>query len=340
MTDTDARRPVIKLVVPVFNEEAVLPVTAELFSEKLNELKRTCLISEDSGILYVDDGSSDGTWELIRGLTEKNQSFSGIRLSRNCGHQKALMAGMMEVRGSCDAAVTIDCDGQDDINALDSMIRAYLEGAEIVYGVRSSRDTDTFWKRSAAQGYYRLLSWLGGEVIYNHGDYRLVSARVLEELSRYTEVNLYLRGMFPLIGFKSTCVAYERQKRIKGESRYPVGRMLSLAMDGITSFSIRPVRIITGIGLFFALLSVLLLVYVLASFFSGHVVPGWSSSLCSISMIGGIQLISLGVIGEYIGKIYLETKRRPGYIVESRTDVPDGDVGGVKNEGVPSGNQK
>ena len=225
----------------------------------------------------------------------------------------------MEVKGLCDITISIDCDGQDDINAMDQMIDEYLNGAEIVYGVRNRRDTDTFFKRLTAQSYYKVLNKLGGEIIYNHADYRLVSSRVLNEFANFEEVNIFLRGMFPLVGFKSTCVYYERHKRLAGESRYPLVKMLALAFDGITSFSIKPIRFITGVGAFFALLSVVLIIYALVSFFTGNTVPGWSSNLISVCLIGGIQLISLGVIGEYIGKIYMETKHRPRYIIGERT---------------------
>jgi glycosyltransferase involved in cell wall biosynthesis len=273
----------------------------------------------ESRVLFINDGSKDSTWEIIQTLSSSDAVFEGISLSRNRGHQNALLAGLMEAKELCDITISIDCDGQDDINAMDQMVDEYLNGAEIVYGVRSKRDTDTFFKRFTAQTYYKLLNKMGGEIVYNHADYRLVSSRVLNEFANFEEVNIFLRGMFPLVGFKSTCVYYERHERLAGESHYPLSKMLALAFDGITSLSIKPIRFITGMGAFFALVSVVLIVYVLVSFFTGNTVPGWSSNLISVCLIGGIQLISLGVIGEYIGKIYLETKHRPRYIIGDRT---------------------
>lgn len=311
--------PELVIVVPCYNEEDVLPITASVFSRKIQELSLTGKISPASRVLFVNDGSRDRTWEIICSLAEESSVFTGISLSRNRGHQNALLAGLLEVKDSCDITISIDCDGQDDVNAMDQMVGEYLNGAEIVYGVRSRRDTDTFFKRFSAQSYYRLLNKLGGEIVYNHADYRLVSSHVLQEFSNYEEVNIFLRGMFPLVGFKSTCVFYERHERVAGESHYPLSRMLALALDGITSLSIKPIRFITGVGAFFAFVSLLLIAYVLISYFSGNTVPGWSSSLISVCLIGGIQLISLGVIGEYIGKIYLETKHRPRYIISDRT---------------------
>ena len=310
-------KPVLYIVVPCYNEEEVLPLTAPIFRAKLGQLIRDGSVSERSRILYVDDGSRDGTWRLITGLTE-DRHFAGVKLAGNVGHQRALLAGLMESMEDADITITIDCDGQDDIDAMDRMIDAYREGCEIVYGVRSDRSSDSLFKRATAQGYYRLLNKLGGEVIYNHADYRLVSSRVLRELSRFREVNLFLRGMFPLIGFKSTCVEYARHERMAGKSKYPLRRMLTLAFDGITSFSVRPIRFITGLGAATVVLSMVLIVYALISWATGRAVPGWSSSFIGTTLLGGIQLVSLGVIGEYVGRIYLETKGRPRYIVEER----------------------
>ena len=312
-------KPILYIVIPCYNEEKVLPITAPMFKGKIESLQNSGKVSMESRVLFINDGSKDSTWEIIQTLSSSDAVFEGISLSRNRGHQNALLAGLMEAKELCDITISIDCDGQDDINAMDQMVDEYLNGAEIVYGVRSKRDTDTFFKRFTAQTYYKLLNKMGGEIVYNHADYRLVSSRVLNEFANFEEVNIFLRGMFPLVGFKSTCVYYERHERLAGESHYPLSKMLALAFDGITSLSIKPIRFITGMGAFFALVSVVLIVYVLVSFFTGNTVPGWSSNLISMCLIGGIQLISLGVIGEYIGKIYLETKHRPRYIIGDRT---------------------
>ena len=312
-------KPILYIVIPCYNEEKVLPITAPMFKGKIESLQNSGKVSMESRVLFINDGSKDSTWEIIQTLSSSDAVFEGISLSRNRGHQNALLAGLMEAKELCDITISIDCDGQDDINAMDQMVDEYLNGAEIVYGVRSKSDTDTFFKRFTAQTYYKLLNKMGGEIVYNHADYRLVSSRVLNEFANFEEVNIFLRGMFPLVGFKSTCVYYERHERLAGESHYPLSKMLALAFDGITSLSIKPIRFITGMGAFFALVSVVLIVYVLVSFFTGNTVPGWSSNLISVCLIGGIQLISLGVIGEYIGKIYLETKHRPRYIIGDRT---------------------
>ena len=311
-------KPVLYVVIPCYNEEAVLPETAPVFKEKLSSLVKVGFISSLSRILFIDDGSRDRTWQILSCLCDSDPAISAVRLSRNRGHQNALFAGLMEAKNKADITISIDCDGQDDLDAMDEMIQAYLDGCEIVYGVRNDRSSDTLFKRSTAQSYYRLLNLLGGEVVYNHADYRLVSSRALEALAEFKEVNLFLRGMFPMIGFKSTCIGYKRRERVAGESKYPLSKMLSLAFDGITSFSVRPIRIITGIGIATVLLSLLLIIYALVSWSTGYVVPGWASIFITITLLGGIQLISLGVIGEYIGKIYMETKGRPRYIVEER----------------------
>ena len=323
MKTMDQTRPVLYIVTPCYNEEAVLPKTAPLFRKKLSSLIDRGLVSAPSRILFVDDGSRDRTWEIISGLCDTDPVFSALKLSRNRGHQNALLAGLMEAKNRSDITISIDCDGQDDLDAMDEMIHAYMKGCEIIYGVRNDRSSDTVFKRNTAQLYYRLLKFLGGEVIYNHADYRLVSSRVLAALADFKEVNLFLRGIFPYIGFKYTCVEYARKERIAGESRYPVSKMLSLAFDGITSFSVRPIRIITGIGTVTVMLSLILIVYALISWGTGHVVPGWASMFISITLIGGIQLISLGVIGEYVGKIYLETKGRPRYIIDERKGMEE-----------------
>lgn len=312
--------PVLYIVIPCYNEEEVLPVTAPLFKQKLEELILNEKILTGSKVLFVNDGSNDATWNIIKKLSNESEYYEGISLSRNRGHQNALLAGLMEVKDRCDITISIDCDGQDDINAMNQMVDEYLNGAEVVYGVRSKRETDTFFKRKTAEVFYKIMKKLGADVVYNHADYRLVSSKVLNAFADFKEVNIFLRGMFPLVGFKSTSVYYERHERIAGESHYPLRKMLSLAFDGITSLSIRPIRIITCFGLGMSVLSFFAIVYVLISYFSGNVVPGWSSSVLCICLIGGIQLVCLGVIGEYIGKIYLETKARPRYIIEERTD--------------------
>lgn len=311
--------PTLYIVIPCYNEESVLPITAPLFLRKINELIDAGKISAGSRILFVNDGSKDRTWDIIKEFAGSCSSYCGICLSRNRGHQNALLAGLMEARRLADITISIDCDGQDDINAMDQMVDAYLNGAEIVYGVRNRRTTDTFFKRFTAESFYKVMKWMGADTVYNHADYRLVSSRVLNEFSDFKEVNIFLRGMFPLVGFKSTCVFYERKERIAGESHYPLSKMLALAFDGITSLSVKPIRIITGVGAAISAVAFGLILYALFSFFSGNVVPGWSSSLIATCFIGGIQLISLGVIGEYVGKIYMETKQRPRYIIAERT---------------------
>ena len=312
--------PRLFIVIPCYNEQEVLPITAPMFLDKVKSLAAAGKIREDSRVLFVNDGSKDKTWEIICDLARQDEHYLGISQSRNRGHQNAVLAGLMEAKDQCDITISIDCDGQDDINAMDAMVDAYLDGCEVVYGVRSSRETDTFFKRATAQGFYKFLAMMGAEVVYNHADYRLISSRVLQEFANFKEVNLFLRGMIPLVGFKSTSVAYSRAERIAGESHYPLKKMLALAFDGITSLSIRPIRIITGLGVFISLVAFALIVYALVSYFTGNVVSGWASSLIVTCFLGGIQLISLGVIGEYVGKIYMETKARPRFIISERTE--------------------
>lgn len=319
MNNINNNIPILYIVVPCYNEIQVLPTTIPLFCNKLQELIQKDRVSIDSRVLFVNDGSKDGTWELIQQSASCEPLVEGISLSKNRGHQNALLAGLMEAKKFADITISIDCDGQDDIEVMDEMINEYFNGCDIVYGVRNKRGVDSFFKRNSASIYYKLLDKLGGEVVYNHADYRLVSKRVLNELENYKEVNLFLRGMFPLIGFKSTCVYYERKERSAGESHYSLRKMLALAFNGITSFSVKPIRIITGLGIFFALFSLALIIWTLVMHFSNNTVPGWSSSFIIVCLIGGIQLISLGVIGEYIGKIYLETKARPRFIISERT---------------------
>lgn len=311
--------PILYIVVPCYNEEEVLPITSGMFLEKLRSLEREWKISPESRVLFVDDGSKDSTWQIICELAQNDRHFKGIQQSRNRGHQNAVLAGLMEAKDHCDITISIDCDGQDDLNAMDAMVDAYLDGCEIVYGVRSKRDTDTFFKRFTAQSYYKLLKNMGVETVYNHADYRLVSSRVLNEFANYKEVNLFLRGMFPLVGFKSTSVYYERRERMAGKSHYSLRKMLSLAFEGITSLSVKPLHVITGIGCFIALLSFIGVIWSVIVALTGNSVPGWASMTSIICFLGGVQLTCLGVLGEYIGKIYMEVKGRPRYIISQRT---------------------
>ena len=315
----DRQNPVLYIVIPCYNEQEVLPITAPLFLKKITDLVAAGKISGDSRVLFVNDGSKDATWDIIRELARADEHYLGICQSRNRGHQNAVLAGLMEAKDRCDITISIDCDGQDDINALDGMVDAYRDGCEVVYGVRSKRDTDTFFKRFTAESCYKLLNAMGAEVVFNHADYRLMSARVLQEFSNFKEVNLFLRGMVPLVGFKSTTVTYERHERIAGESHYPLSKMLALAFDGITSLSVKPIRMITGFGVFVAFISFLGVVWAVIQALLGHTVSGWASMTSIICFVSGVQLICLGVIGEYIGKIYMETKARPRYIISERT---------------------
>lgn len=319
--------PVLWIVVPCYNEEEVLPKSVPMFKEVLTNMTAQGKISDSSSILFVNDGSSDTTWELISRYAAADPQIRGISLSRNRGHQNALLAGLMEAKKYCDITISIDCDGQDDVKAMYEMVDKYQEGFEIVYGVRSDRETDTWFKRTTAQSYYKVLHSMGAEVVYNHADYRLVSTRVLDEFSDFQEVNLFLRGLFPLVGFPTANVYYSRHERMAGESHYPLRKMLALAFDGITSLSIQPIRFITILGLFIAFLSFMGVIWAFISYFTGTTVSGWASMACIICFLGGIQLLALGVIGEYIGKTYLETKRRPRFIISKRTwekadDVP------------------
>lgn len=307
------------IVIPCYNEQEVLPITAPMFLDKIKSLAAAGKISDESRVLFVNDGSKDRTWEIIEELSRQDEHYIGISQSRNRGHQNAVLAGLMEAKDRCDITISIDCDGQDDISAMDAMVDAYLDGCDVVYGVRSSRETDTFFKRFTAQSFYKFLSSMGAEVVYNHADYRLISSRALEALSEFKEVNLFLRGMVPLVGFKSTTVAYSRAERIAGESHYPLKKMIALAVDGITSLSVKPLRLITGFGVFVAFISFIGVLWALISALCGATVAGWASMTCIVCFVSGVQLICLGVIGEYIGKIYMETKQRPRYIISKRT---------------------
>ena len=308
-------RKTLYIVIPCYNEQEVLRETARQLFEKFETMGGK--ISSDSLIVFVNDGSKDHTWDIIKELHEANPLYSGINLSRNRGHQNALLAGLMTVKGYCDMAISMDADLQDDIGAIDEMVDKFYEGYDIVYGVRSKRDTDTFFKRFTAEGFYKIMSRLGADTVYNHADYRLMSRRALEGLSEFKEVNLFLRGIVPMIGYSSTSVYYARNERFAGESKYPLKKMLAFAFEGITSLSTKPIRMIVMLGSVILGISILMLIWSVAGFFRGTTVPGWASIMVSIWGIGGILILSVGVVGEYIGKIYLETKERPRYIVES-----------------------
>ena len=312
-------KPVLWVVIPCYNEEQVLPITAPLFLKKIQELTEAGKISENSRILFVNDGSADKTWEIIGDLAAQDEHYIGICQSRNRGHQNAVLAGLMEAKDRCDITISIDCDGQDDINAMDRMVDEYLNGAEIVYGVRAKRDKDSFFKRFTAEGFYKFMKFLGAEVVFNHADYRLISARVLQHLADFEEVNIFLRGMVPLVGFKSATVTYDRAERLAGKSHYPLRKMLALAFNGITSLSVKPISLITSFGIGFSLVGLVLMIWAVVRAIMGQTVVGWASTICIICLLGGIQLISIGILGQYIGKTYLETKHRPRYIISART---------------------
>lgn len=313
------KKNILWIVIPCYNEEEVLPITAPMFLEKLNSLIASDKISDESKILFVNDGSKDETWEIIKSLSRQEKHFMGISQSRNRGHQNAVLAGLMEAKDYADITISIDCDGQDDINAMDEMIEKYIEGYDVVYGVRNDRTTDTFFKRFTAQTYYKLLNKLGVEVVYNHADYRLISSRVLNEFKNFKEVNIFLRGLIPLVGFKSTSVYYKRNERLAGESHYPLFKMIALAADGITSLSIKPIRFVTTLGIVMSFVAFIGIIWAIITALTGNAVSGWASLVCIVSLIGGLQLFSLGIIGEYVGKTYLETKQRPRYIISERT---------------------
>ncbi len=312
------------MVSPCFNEQEALPQMVPRLAKKLDELEGSGDIAPGSTVLLVDDGSTDDTWPAIRALSQAFPRVQGMRLSRNRGQQNALYAGLMETRGRCDAVITIDCDGQDDIDVAGEMVTRYRDGYDVVYGVRSDRDSDSAFKRTTAQAFCKLLGWLGAEVVYNHADYRLLSARVVEGLAGFREVNLYLRGLVPLVGFTSCEVFYVRAPRVAGSTHYSLGKMLSLALDGITSLSIKPIRLIMALGACISAISFIGIVWAVVTALGGHAVSGWASVICVILLLGGVQLISIGVIGEYVGKTYLEAKARPRYIVAERTQEPAG----------------
>lgn len=331
---------IIYFVIPCYNEEEALPITAQILYRKMRALQSAGRAASQSRVLFVDDGSKDRTWEKIEELVKTDALFAGVKLSHNRGHQNALLAGLMTARESADAVVSMDADLQDDIDVVDRFLEEYEGGCDIVYGVRSSREKDTFFKRTTAEGFYKFMRAMGVEMVFNHADYRLMSKRALDALADYREVNLFLRGIVPLIGFKSTCVPYERKERVAGESKYPLGKMLAFAFDGITSFSVKPIRLLAWLGLGILLASIVAFLYVLAAHVSGWAVPGWSSVVCSIWFLGGLQLLALGIVGEYIGKIYAETKHRPRFHIEEylraqagRVEIGQGGVAG-KSDGV------
>ena len=310
----------IYMVVPCYNEEEVLDETTRQLTEKFHNLIKGGKISEKSRILYVNDGSKDQTWAIISRLHEEYDIVSGINLSRNRGHQNAVLAGLMYAKEYCDAAISMDADLQDDINAIDEMVDKFIQGMDVVYGVRSSRKKDTFFKKFTAEGFYKMMKWMGVDIVFNHADYRLMSHRVLEQLEDYKEVHLFLRGMIPLIGYPSDTVYYERHERFAGESKYPLKKMLAFAFDGISSFSVKPIRFIVWLGFIVFFVSVLMLFYSIMQFVLGDTVPGWSSLIVSIWALGGLQLLAIGVVGEYIGKVYMEAKGRPKYAIQDILD--------------------
>lgn len=313
-------KPTLYMIIPCYNEETVLPVTAPEFLAQLEKMILEGLISAESRIMFVNDGSKDKTWEIINRLSKENVHFTGISQSRNRGHQNAVLAGLMEAREKCDITISIDCDGQDDITASENMVKEYLSGSEVVYGVRESRKKDTFFKRFTAESFYKFMNCMGAEVVFNHADYRLISSKVLKELAGFKETNLFLRGLVPLVGFKSSCVYYTREERKAGESHYPLGKMLGLALDGITSLSVKPLRMISALGVIISIISFIAVIWAVVSALIGNAVSGWASTMSVVCFVGGIQLVCLGVIGEYIGKIYTEVKARPRYIISERTD--------------------
>ncbi len=310
------------VVIPCYNEEEVLPETAKRLRAKMNALMNDGKIAKNSRVALVNDGSGDRTWEIIERLHGEDPLFSGINLSRNRGHQNALLAGMMTVMDRADMVISMDADLQDDIDAMDAMIDKYLSGVDIVYGVRSGRKKDTFFKRATAEGFYKLMNAMGAKTVFNHADYRLLSRRALEGLAGFKEVNLFLRGIVPMVGYKSDVVYYERGERFAGESKYPLSKMLQFAVEGVTSLSVQPIRLITGLGFFIFLMSIIILIYSFVRHYLGETIKGWTTLMVSIWAIGGLILLSLGVVGEYVGKIYLETKNRPRFIVESFLDEP------------------
>lgn len=314
------KKPVLYIVIPCYNEQEVLPITNVMFTDKLKSFIDAGRISPNSRVFFVNDGSKDDTWNIIQRLSAENTLIEGISLSRNRGHQNALLGGLMTAKDLADVTISIDCDGQDDVNAMDEMLTEYEAGCDVVYGVRSKRATDTWFKRTTAQGFYKVLNSMGAQVVYNHADYRLLSSRALQGLAEFKEVNLFLRGLVPLVGYRSSSVYYERHERLAGESHYPLSKMMKLAFDGITSLSVKPLRLITWLGILVSFVSFIAIVVIFVQhFFTQSTITGWSSTVCAIFFMGGVQLLCLGVIGTYIGKIYNETKQRPRFIISEKT---------------------
>lgn len=309
--------PIVYLVIPCYNEEEVLPETVKQLTDKLNRMQADGIIDPESKMLLVDDGSKDKTWQLISEMNRENHYVEGIKLAHNRGHQHALLSGLETAVKFCDCAISLDADLQDDIEVLDEFVRKYSEGCDVVYGVRKKRETDTFFKRTTAEGFYKVMKAMGVDLVFNHADYRLMSRRALEALGEYKEVNLFLRGIVPLIGYRSDYVYYDRHERFAGESKYPLKKMLSFALDGITSFSVKPLKLISNLGILISVLSIFGLLYALISYFTGNAVAGWTATICSIWLLGGLQMLSLGVVGGYVGKIYNESKQRPRYRIET-----------------------
>lgn len=316
-------KPVVYFVIPCYNEEEVLPETVKRLTAKLDQMRKDGLAGDTSRMLLVDDGSKDKTWALISAYHKENPYVEGVKLAHNRGHQNALLCGLMTAKARCDCAISLDADLQDDTDVLDEFVRKYLDGCDVVYGVRNKRDTDTWFKRTTAEGYYKVLKALGVDIVFNHADYRLMSKRALEGLSEYREVNLFLRGIVPLIGYRSDYVYYDRHERFAGESKYPLKKMIALALDGITSFSVKPLKLISNLGILISILSVFGLLYALVSYFAGWAVSGWTAIVCSIWLLGGLQMLCLGVVGTYIGKIYSEVKDRPRYRIEQSLEQED-----------------
>lgn len=316
-------KPVVYFVIPCYNEEEVLPETVKRLTVKLDQMRKDGLAGDTSRMLLVDDGSKDKTWALISAYHKENPYVEGVKLAHNRGHQNALLCGLMTAKARCDCAISLDADLQDDTDVLDEFVRKYLDGCDVIYGVRNKRDTDTWFKRTTAEGYYKVLKALGVDIVFNHADYRLMSKRALEGLSEYREVNLFLRGIVPLIGYRSDYVYYDRHERFAGESKYPLKKMIALALDGITSFSVKPLKLISNLGILISILSVFGLLYALISYFAGWAVSGWTAIVCSIWLLGGLQMLCLGVVGTYIGKIYSEVKDRPRYRIEQSLEQED-----------------
>ncbi len=315
-----SNKPVLYIVIPCYNEQDVLPITKDMFLNKMTSFVESGRVSNDSRILFVNDGSRDETWNIIKKLSDESEFIAGVSLSRNRGHQNALLGGLMTALNHADVTISIDCDGQDDINVMDKMLDEYDKGIDVVYGVRDNRDTDTWFKKTSAEGFYKFMRILGADVVFNHADYRLLSKRALEGLKSYKEVNLFLRGIIPLVGFSFSSVYYKRHERMAGESHYPLKKMLAFAFDGVTSLSLKPLRLITSLGIFVSFFSFVAIIATLLTRFFGFTVSGWTSMIIAVYFIGGVQLFCIGIIGEYIGKIYSETKSRPRFIISEATE--------------------